>query len=356
MKILRILPSMDFGGIERGVHDFSIRAVEMGHEVIVASGPGRFIPSMEKRGVICRNLPMNRKTLPVFFSALRDMESIIREADPDIVHVQSRFSCWIARLAMKRFPGLPWVTSIHSFNRKRFYSRSEGMGDLVITVSRALKTHAREFMGIPERKIRVVYNGVSKDFLSVGKSSSPCFRAGMISRFSLYKGHYIFLEAIRLLRERMKIKGIIIGSGSPEYRKSLESWISANGMETIVEITEMDAKKALGEMDLLVVPSYEPEGFGRTVAEAQMSGTPVIGTNLGAIPELIDDGKTGFLVDPGNAGQVADRISYVSSNPGPAGIMAAAARENALKHFTLDRMAEGIISVYRELLVKGGEV
>jgi glycosyltransferase involved in cell wall biosynthesis len=353
MKILRVLPSMDFGGIERGVYDFSVKATELGHTVTVVSGKGRFIPLLTKTGVRWYNLPMDRKNIVVFLNSYRHLKKIIKDEKPDVIHVQSRFPCWIMHFVMKSFPTVPWVTSIHSFNRFRWYSCSEGKGDMVITVSKSLKKHAVEYLKIPDGKIRLVYNGISEDFADIQKEKGNTFFIGMVARFRLYKGHFFFLKAIkRLCEDGHNVKALIVGSGSKRYRIKLERWITENSMDGVVKIVQMDAKEALKNIDILVVPSLEPEGFGRTVVEAQFSRTPVIGTNIGAIPELIEDGKTGFLVEPGDVEKLVCKIKYILQNPKIVSSIIDTAFENIIKNFTVSSMTEKTLNVYQELLQK----
>ncbi len=344
---------MDFGGIERGVYDFSLAASELGHIVVVASGNGRFLPFLTEKGIRWHDLPMEKKTLPVFFKSCRMLKKIIHSEKPDIIHVQSRFPCWVASFVMKSFPEVPWVTSIHSFNKLRWYSRSDGKGNRVITVSNALKKHAIEYLGIPEEKIRVVYNGVSDDFLKIDKARNAVPVVGMIARFRPYKGHFFFLDAFKKLHaDGINANALIIGSGNQSYRRKLECGANERGLSGKVKIARMDAKDALRIIDILVVPSLEPEGFGRTVVEAQMSKTPVIGTNIGAIPELIDDGKTGFLVEPGDSGQLAEKIRLIIQNPLDAARIADAAKKNAAEKFTLGAMVKKHLDVYGELTIR----
>lgn len=342
---------MDFGGIERGVYDFSLKATELGHEVVVASGSGRFASLLKENGIKCHDLPMERKNPAVFFRSCRLLKKIIESEKPDILHAQSRFPCWIACYVMKSFPEMPWVTSIHNFHTARWYSQSVGKGNLVITVSKALKKYAMEYLRIPEDRIRVVYNGIDGAFLNIKKTNRETPTIGMIARLSAWKGHFFFLEAFKKVRgDGLNVNALIVGSGSEKYRMEIERWISENRMDETVKIIRMDAKEALGNMDVLVVPSLEPEGFGRTVVEAQMSKTPVIGTNIGAIPELIENGKTGFMIKPGNAGQLADKIRFILTNPDAASSITHAAFYNAVKNFTVSHMAEKTLGVYGELL------
>jgi glycosyltransferase involved in cell wall biosynthesis len=226
-----------------------------------------------------------------------------------------------------------------------------GKGNLVITVSKALKKYAEEYLKVPEEKIRVVYNGIDDTFLDVKKTRREIPTVGMIARLSAWKGHFFFLEAVKKVREAgISVNALIVGSGSEKYRDELKNWISANNLDEAVKIVRMDGREALENIDILVVPSLEPEGFGRTVVEAQMSKTPVIGTNIGAVPELIEDGKTGFLVEPGNSVQLADKISVILNNPGSASSLTNAAFDSAVQNFTVSQMVEKTLAVYDELL------
>jgi glycosyltransferase involved in cell wall biosynthesis len=353
MKILHILPSMDLGGIERGVYDFSIKASELGNEVIIACGNGRFIPPLIEKGIRWHNVPMDSKTLPVFLKSCRRLKKIIKEEKPDIIHAQSRFPCWIVYYVMKSFPEVPWVTSIHNFHTVRWYSGSVGKGKLVITVSNTLKKYAAEYLRIKEEKIRVVYNGIAEGFINLTRTPLPDFTVGMIARFTAWKGHFFFLSAVKKLSdEGIKIRALIVGSGSRSYRTKLEKWITENSMGYKVQIVTMDAIEALEKINVLIVPSLEPEGFGRTVVEAQFSKTPVIGTRLGAIPELIEDGRTGFLVEPGKVEQLADKIRFVLQNPEVVSTVVNAAFDSAVKDFTVSHITEKVLNVYNELLLQ----
>jgi glycosyltransferase involved in cell wall biosynthesis len=232
------------------------------------------------------------------------------------------------------------------------YTRSLGKGDRVIVVSKILGEYAARFLRIPEEKIRLVYNGVSvDDFFSEKQEEHAIPVIGMISRFTASKGQVLFIEAIHMLiRDRFNINGLIVGSGSPSQRGKIERQIAAKALEKCIAIVSEDSRIALKKIDILVVPSVEPEGFGRTVVEAQMAGVPVVATGIGAIPELIEHGRTGFLVRPRNPADIADAVKWIISNPSETKMIVENARENALSRFTVERMVSGILEVYQEAI------
>jgi glycosyltransferase involved in cell wall biosynthesis len=346
MKIMRVLPSMDYGGIERGVYDFSKKAILLGHEVIIVSGYGRFIPPLLEKGV---------KTPYVFLNSFYKLSKIIKKERPDIIHYQSRFPCWIGYFLMKKFPDIPYVTSIHSFSPFPLYSQSETKGDIVIVVSEVLKKYAIEKFKLPENKIRVVYNGIDIDefYLEREIGNKAEWKIGMIGRFSVLKGHLYFIEAIgKLVKEGMKnIKGLIYGTGSFRFKRKFENLIKKKNMIDYIEIIEgKNTKEILKEIDILVVPSIKPEGFGRVIVEGMVSGIPVIATNIGATPEIIEDNITGLLVEPKNSYGISEKIKKIINDIELYKKISKNGQKDAIEKFSLEKMVEKTLNVYKELI------
>ena len=95
---------MDLGGVEQGTFDLACGFKELGHDVLVISGPGQYIPHLKENGIKWYPVPMARKTLPNFCRALRRIRRIIAEEKPDILHCRSRFPAWVTYFASKTFP------------------------------------------------------------------------------------------------------------------------------------------------------------------------------------------------------------------------------------------------------------
>ncbi len=355
MKIMRVLPSMDYGGIERGVYDFSKKAVLLGNEIIIVSGPGRFIPSLLEKGIRWYNLPMDKKNPYIFLKSIYKLGKIIKEEKPDIIHYQSRFPCWIGYFLMKRFPDIPYVTSIHSFSPFPLYSQSEGKGDVVIVVSEALKKYAIKKLKVPEDKIRIIYNGIDiEDFFFKRKiENKNQWKIGMVGRFSVLKGHFYFIEAIEnLLKDGIKnIKGLIYGSGSLRLKKKIENLIARKNLNDYVVIIEgKNSKEIMKEIDILVVPSIKPEGFGRVIVEGMVSGIPVIATNIGATSEIIKDNITGFLVNPQNSCEISEKVKKIISDLELYKKISENGQRYAIENFSLEKMVRETLNLYEEVL------
>ncbi|MGC8976844.1 MAG: glycosyltransferase family 4 protein [Candidatus Ratteibacteria bacterium] len=357
MKIMRVLHSMDYGGIERGVYDFSKKAIELGHEIVIVSWYGRFLPELIEKGIKWYKAPLDKKNIITFLIGKKIVEKVIKIEKPDIVHFESRFPCWIGYFLMRKFKNIPFITSIHSFSPFHFYSQSQGKGDIVIVVSKALKEYAVKKLRVPEDKIRIVYNGIDiNDFLIEREFKNKNeWKIGMVGRFSILKGHFYFVEAIEnLIKEGIKnIKGLIYGAGSKNFKMKLKNLIKKKNLDSFIEIIEKkNSKEIMKEIDILVVPSIEPEGFGRVVVEGMVSGIPVIATNIGGVCEIIEDSKTGFLVEPKNSKKISEKIKEIINDKNLYKKISREGQKFGIENFSVEKMVKETLKVYEEVLIK----
>ena len=135
------------------------------------------------------------------------------------------------------------------------------------------------------------------------------------------KGHHIAIAAWgRLPTPRpllLLAGGDLYGDGSKKYQDSLCSSINRMGLEDDVVLLGLvrDPACLYAACDLIVHPALHPEGFGRSMAEAQTAGVPVVATSIGAANELIEHGRSGLLVPPGDVGALANAVSQVLQDP-----------------------------------------
>ena len=122
---------------------------------------------------------------------------------------------------------------------------------------------------------------------------------------------------------------------------------SITGLESIGAVPFKEMQALYRQMDILLMPSVR-EGFGLAVAEAMACGLPVVASNCSAIPELIDDGKGGFLCPVGDVAAFAEKINFLADSPQLRHEMGEYNRSKVEKMFTLERM----VKEYRELFEK----
>ena len=181
----------------------------------------------------------------------------------------------------------------------------------------------------------VVYNGVAE---SQPRRPDESFRIGMIGRIASQKGQLEFLRAARHLHDcRLVICGAPL-FGDAAYAAEVKKM--AEGMPVEFLGWQDNAGAVLARLDLLVVPSTVPEAAPRVILEAFSAGVPVLASAGGGIPELIEHGRTGFLIE-----SLAEQMPALKSSPELLRTVARNAREEWRRRFTLEQYRRGIMRI-----------
>ena len=357
MNILQILPMLDVGGVETGTVDFSRELAKRGHGVIVVSGGGRMVGDLADIKVRHIKLPVYKKSLFSVLAMVKKLEYILKEERIDIVHARSRVPAIIAFFASRRTDA-SFITTAHGYYSTHLLSRIMSWGKFVIVASNIIGRHMIEDFGVPHERIRFVPRGVDLErfrFKAIDASQNKTeYRIGVVGRITPIKGHSFFLQAIaRVIRIFPKVKISIVGDAPkdrPEYKDNLSKLTRQLGIEKFVEFlgSRHDIPRIMSELDLLVLPSVGQEAFGRVIIEAGASGVPVIATRIGGAVDIIEDGRTGLFVEPGNIMEMVNAIiKFLQDRPFAKNI-AIEARKKVEKEYSLIRMAEDTIKVYKE--------
>lgn len=196
-------------------------------------------------------------------------------------------------------------------------------------------------------RVRVVYNGI--DLCEYPDPDCTTPREPLIAcvgRLEPWKGQHVLVEALpEILAKHPDARAWFVGGpavNKPEYLPGLQSRCTELGIAARVIFTgpRMDVPEILRMATLLVLPSVDPEPFGRTLVEAMAAGCPPIATAAGGPLEIIEEGVNGVLVAPGDATALAAAIHDLLANPDRARAMGKAGRNRATTRFSLDRMVE----------------
>ena len=170
------------------------------------------------------------------------------------------------------------------------------------------------------------------------------------------KGQEVLVQAAALLKQRgLSVKYLIVGAPAPgneEHGERLRLLIRELGLEAdVVMRGELaDPKPAYAAMDIFVLPSAQAEPFGLVVLEAMAMGCPVVATAIGGPLSIVADGKTGFLVPPGDAVALADKLEVLLRDGRLRERMATAGRERLEARFSFADTVNGLEALYREVL------
>jgi len=185
-----------------------------------------------------------------------------------------------------------------------------------IAVSHYIK-HDLVNCGINAEKIEVIYNGIKMQPLFERTAESK-FTIGIVGQILPTKGHDMVIEAFRILRERgCDVQLFIVGKGNEKFTNELKEKIEQYHMESLVFWKGF--KNAPSEIykgiDVIVAPSTLSEAFGLMACEANMFTIPALVTNTGGQPEIIEDGFNGYVVDPLDPVDIADKLIILYNNP-----------------------------------------
>jgi glycosyltransferase involved in cell wall biosynthesis len=363
MHIVQILPALDEGGVERGTVELNREFVRRGVTSTVVSSGGRLAAMIERDGgrhIVLDVKSKNPLTVPARVVALR---RVLRQIKPDLVHYRSRVPGWLFTFA-NRALRLPFVSTVHGFNSVSAYSRIMTAGQRVICPSTAVVDFIRQHYGTPMEKIRLVYRGLDPQQFDPAKLDTTFMaefrkKQGLgerfvvlgIGRITPLKGYDVLIRATALARERLpQIRTVIVGGAEAArvgHEQELNRLVDELGVGEQVVFAGSQSKiaeiYACGNV-LVSANKNKPESFGRSMAEALSMGCPVIATRFGGALDIVKEGVNGWLIDPGNADQLADRLVEASKTS------FVGLRDDALARFSLERMVDETLAVYREVL------
>jgi len=322
---------------------------------------------------LIRNLVQPLRPLRDIF-ALIELVVLLKRNPYHVVHTHNSKAGFIGRLAAKlaRVPCV--VHTVHGFAfhnqeplwRQLLYKNLERIAshwcDIMIFISQPLIDWALSEKIVGRKKIVKIYNGLElKKFKPTVRTVSDQVRekwglnaddavVGIVSKLWEGKGHKTLIEAIAILKICLRnVKLLIVGEGYLE--KELRHLVSNLKLTDSVVFTGFctDVPSLISAFDVAVLPSFF-EGMGRVLLEAMAMEKPVVASNVGGIPDIVDDGINGFLVTPGNVEELTVAIEKLLQNKDLAVQMGKAGREHLGREFSADFMVQSIEKVYRELL------
>lgn len=380
--ILQIIPELDAGGAERTTIDVAAALAEAGARPLVAAEGGRLVSELQARGGVWLPFPAKTKNPLAMAANVPKLARLIREEGVDLIHARSRAPAWVA-LAAARMTKRPFVTTYHGSYAGRSavkvaYNSVMARGDVVIANSDYTADLINQHHPFARERVRVIHRGTDFRRFAAGvvdPARVASLRAQwgveadarlvlLSARLTGWKGQKVLVEAAKRLVERgvTDVRYILAGDaqGRDGYVKELDDSIRRKGLEGIVRRVGHceDMPAAFMASSVVVVPSTEPEAFGRVAVEAQAMGAPVVVSELGAAVETVlapprapAAERTGWSVPAGDAEALADAVGEALALGATARDgLASRARAHVLKRFSLERMIAETLDVYAALL------
>ena len=232
--------------------------------------------------------------------------------------------------------------------------------DAFLPVSEYYAEYMPRYLGVPPAKMRLARLGVNaRDFSTRTSRPDGPFTVGYFARVAPEKGLHVLAESYRRMRKRPDTDGsrlLVAGYLPPEHQPYLDGArkiLEAAGLGSEFEYRgELDRSEKIAffhEMDVMSVPTTYHEPKGLFLMEALASGVPVVQPRIGAFPEIIEKTGGGLIVDAEDPDALADGILALRRDPALAETMGRAGAAGVREHYTVERMADQVEAVYREL-------
>jgi glycosyltransferase involved in cell wall biosynthesis len=355
-KILHTEASVGFGGQEVRILAEARWLLAHGWRALIAAQPGsRLLAEAAREDLPSVALPMPR---PISVPALLRLRRLMRERAVHLVHTHSSVDSWLATVGARSLH-LPVVRSRHvSIPIRRRRALIYRLADRVITSGTTVKAMI-EATGISAGRVVAIPAGIDTARFHDGVSGERV-RAefgiegalvGLVANIRGSKGHQYLLEAAPcVLAARPDTRFLIVGDGVgfDEVRRR----VAALGLADRVVMTgfRRDVPEVMAALDVLVLPSVRSEAAPQVVPQALAVGTPVVGTAVGGIPEIVRDGETGRLVPPADANALAEAILDLLHDPARARAMARRGQALVQERFTFEAPMRATTAVYEDLL------
>ena len=308
LKVIQILPTLNTGGVERGVLDFNNYLVKKGHESYVISNGGRQVKNLIEDGGNHIHLQISNKSIFTLFQA-KKLADVINEISPDIVHIRSRVPAWVLQLSkiFIKNPRPIIFSTFHGLYSTPFYSRIMASFDRVIAISKTVEKYVNEnYERYLKKPPRLIYRGSDEKYFSNSFVPSESYKDNFFKQFtnlknqkiitfpgrlSSWKGQESFIKLMSDLPD--DYSGLIVGpykSAKPKYLNSLKKLIEDYRLQNKVHF--YNAKDDIREIyylsEVVLNLSSKPEPFGRTILEAAMMGKKIAGWDRGGPGEVLE--------------------------------------------------------------------
>jgi glycosyltransferase involved in cell wall biosynthesis/peptidoglycan/xylan/chitin deacetylase (PgdA/CDA1 family) len=364
MRILHVVRDLDVGGMEVGL-------VNLVHR-LHAHWARQAVCCLERIGSLAERLPAG---VPAWscgmgggstFRPLMRAAQLMRRFRPQVIHARNGGS-WTDAGAAWLLAGQPGrlAFSMHGWSQLEplsprwalIYRLLARQTSALAAVSPETAQQFAAETGIHASRFRVLYTGVDTDRFRPASRRPAAGRLvlGCVGRLDPVKGHDLLLEAFADVVHDLGVDAELRLIGDGPTRARTEELARQRRIADRVVFAGMrdDVPEQLRELDVFVLASLR-EGRPTSIMEAMASGLPVVASDVGSVRQLVGDGSTGLVVEPGNVPQLARSLHRLAGDAALRARFSAAGRARAVTEFSMDRMAHDYLEFYRSALAKDG--
>jgi len=301
----------------------------------------------------------------VFFF-LHSVCSLIIQRNVDLAHIHVCCDGSFYRKSLlafiNRIKGIPVIMHVHGCDFDRFYNNSPKFAQKIIkgtfkkskkvlVLSSSWNDFFRDYiLENNSGNLEILQNGVTVDLIESSLVSKVALQNFLfLGRLCQRKGVYDLLESINILVNQQNRKNLVFylaGDGEIfEVEKIIEKYHLQKNVIILGWIDEVQRKQHFNNCCTVLLPSYS-EGLPMALLEAMAHGKVIISTNVGGIPELVNEGENGFLIEPGGISTLAERIVHVHDHPHEMEQISINNRKKIHKDYNLETLNERLYAIY----------
>ncbi|MBV5329487.1 MAG: glycosyltransferase [Chlorobium sp.] len=363
IRILQVVQSLDFGGLERVVINI-VRNLDPSLfqcDVLCLRQAGRFADELQSAGHLVHSFGIGRGKA---FAVPRKLASFIHDGGYDIVQTHDTTPLLYTAIAKLYYSNFQHVYTEHSgiyscLPRHRFMTWLALLStDYAVMVSKNLLSYYQNHFPLTKPEMSVIYNGLDFPAAPVNARESVCDEFGISQdaiivgtavRFYPQKGIRYLIKAIPIvLKVYPATRFLLVGDGVE--RPMLEQMVEAAGIKEHVVFAgfRRDVARLVGAMDIYVLPSLW-EGLPLALIEALIAKKAVVATSVGGNEEMIENGRTGYIVPPKKSDLLADRLVLLVGSKKLRSEFAENGSVYVKEHFTLAKMVESYERLYSRM-------
>ena len=314
MRVIQFVPTLESGGVEKGVLEIAKVLVQEGHESHVVSAGGRLVDDLIISGSLHHHWNIHKKSI-LTLRLVKPLRKWILSMNADVLHIRSRMPAWIVWKAIngipvKQRPSL--ISTVHGLHSVNFYSAVMTKPDNIIAVSESSKSYIVEnYTKSLKKNINLIYRGVddsdyfmgykpSQDWLTRWHKDFPqTLNSNLLTiagRISPLKDFDKILNLAKSVKSYSThpIKILIAGEAKDKhskYLRNLKETVTKLGLENDVYFLNFrsDIKNIYAISSIVFNTSNKPESFGRSILEPLSLGIPSIGYSRGGVKEILDE-------------------------------------------------------------------
>ncbi|MEW9670775.1 glycosyltransferase [Ammoniphilus sp. 3BR4] len=364
--VVHVIGGGEFGGAEQHILQLLSLMPQYGFKgKVVCFYEASFSKELRNRGIEVEVLKFDRFDFRLF-TGLREV--FLREK-PHIIHTHGVKANFFGRLAARKFPQIPLVTTIHSllhfdytnqlayFFAYRMEKWTRAYNDHFIAVSQSIAEYLRED-GVKAEKLSVIHHGIDVDLFSKGSPvlrdelglSDDDYLIGIVSRLVKIKGiDYAISSMPSILQANSRAHLIIVGSGPEE--EELKALAEKLGIREHVHFVgfRKDIANCLHSFDCFVSASLS-EGLGLNILEAMAASRPVAVTGVGGVLDFTEDRENSLIIETRSSEDLAKHVIELMNNPDFAQRLAEEAHRQVKQSFSLDAMLTNTVRLYEQIL------